>query len=290
MLTFDPLLTAALPVFIFFILLEMWLVYARRDVPYPRKDALASVGMGIGSVPVTLGVKVVAFLVYSWLYKHRFHTFDMSSGWSWAALMLADDFSFYWHHRTSHEVRLFWAGHVNHHSSEQYNFAVALRQSWGELTHKYFWWLWMPLVGFPPLAIFTGMAVSLIFQFFLHTEGVGRLGVLEYVLNTPSHHRVHHGANLRYLDRNYGGILSVWDRLFGSFEREGEKAVYGLTHNIHSNNLLVIAFHEYRALFADVRRAPDLRSKLGYLFRPPGWRHDGPVETTRDLQSRLPQV
>ena len=152
----------------------------------------------------------------------------MGVWWSWVLLVLGDDLSYYLHHRAGHTVRLLWARHVTHHSSQEYNFAVALRQAWGELATKYVWYAWLPLLGFHPLAILTMAAVSLVYQFFLHTEVVGRLERLGLFLNTPSHHRVHHGSNIRYLDRNHGGMLILWDRLFGTFEPEREGGAGGL--------------------------------------------------------------
>lgn len=188
------------------------------------------------------------------------------------------------HHRVCHEIRLFWAGHVNHHSSVHYNLAVALRQSWGEIFHKYVWWAWMPLVGFHPGAMMVMVSFTLIYQFFLHTESIKKLAWLDYIFNTPSHHRVHHGSNVRYLDRNHGGILIIWDKLFGTFEPEKEKVVYGITKNIHTFSLIEIATHEYKALWNDVKNAPGLLIKLKYIFMPPGWSHDKSSLTAAELR------
>lgn len=282
----DPVTGFAVPVFFVLLVLEFAVLQLQRRQTYPRADALASLAMGIGSAPINVVMKTVAFLVFSALYQLRLFDLPMGAAWVWVLLVFADDLAFYMHHRACHSVRLFWAGHVNHHSSTHYNFAVALRQSWGELTHKYIWWLWLPLVGFHPLMILMMMAFSLIFQFFLHTTLVGRMGILEAVLNTPSHHRVHHASNIRYLDRNHAGIFIIWDRLFGTFEpeRDDEPVVYGLTSNIRTVNPLRIASHEYASLFRDVRNAPTFGAKLRYLFKPPGWSHDGSTKTAGELQ------
>ncbi|MCS6980300.1 MAG: sterol desaturase family protein [Flavobacteriales bacterium] len=283
-LYFDELILWAVPVFILSVFLEAaWIIWARKE-RYPGRDALASIGMGLGSAVINTGMKSGVMVVFFWLYQHRVWTVPTDTWWGWILLFLADDFSFYLHHRACHEIRLFWAGHVNHHSSQHYNLAVALRQSWGELLHKYIWWAWMPFWGFHPGAMMVMLSISLIYQFFLHTESVKHLGWLELILNTPSHHRVHHGSNIRYLDRNHGGILIIWDKLFGTFTPETEKVQYGITKNIHTYNLWNIATHEYKALFQDVLRAPGWRNKLRYIFYPPGWSHDGSSQTAQELR------
>jgi sterol desaturase/sphingolipid hydroxylase (fatty acid hydroxylase superfamily) len=214
-------------------------------------------------------------------------------GWHWYAWVLiifADDFTFYWHHRLSHEIRILWAAHVNHHSSQTLNLATALRQSWAEQLYKYFWWFWLPLVGFEPLMILMMMSISLIYQYWVHTELIKRLPVwYEFLFNTPSHHRVHHASNVRYLDQNHAGILVIWDRTFGTFARESddEKPVYGITKNINTYNLFKIASHEFVDLWADVKRAPTFKDKLKYIFYPPGWSHDGPDLRARTLRRHL---
>ena len=199
---------------------------------------------------------------------------------TWVALFFADDLAYYWFHRVSHENRVFWASHVVHHSSRHYNLSTALRQSWVPMTYLPFW-LPLLLVGFAPWMVLLAQSWSLIYQFGLHTERIGKLPwPLEAVLNTPSHHRVHHGANEQYLDRNYGGILIIWDRLFGTYEPEdgahaaeggGSGVLYGLTKNIETFNPVRVAFHEYIALWRDVRRAPTWRERAGHVWHGPGW-------------------
>ena len=187
-------------------------------------------------------------------------------------LFLLEDLAYYCFHRGHHRIRFLWASHVVHHSSRYYNFTTALRQSWTPMTTLPFW-LPLALLGFPPWMIFMQQSISLVYQFFLHTERIGRLPrPVEWVMNTPSHHRVHHGSNERYLDRNFGGILIVWDRLFGSFEGEGERVRYGLTANIDTYNPIRVAFGEYAALWRDMRQAPSVGDALRYLVNPPGWK------------------
>jgi sterol desaturase/sphingolipid hydroxylase (fatty acid hydroxylase superfamily) len=201
-------------------------------------------------------------------------------------LFFAEDFCYYWFHRFHHEVRFFWAAHVNHHSSRYFNLSTALRQSWTTPITGPIFWVPLALLGFHPFMILTAQAVSLIYQFWIHTELIGRLGPLERVLNTPSHHRVHHGANVEYLDRNYAGILIVWDRLFGSFEPERAPVDYGLTKNIRTFNPVQIAFHEWQGMFRDVLRARSWREAAQFLLQPPGWSPDGSTLTARQMQRR----
>ena len=284
----DPVIGFAIPVFLVFIVIEI-LVRRQQHLPdYQAGDAWASLGMGVGSAIINLGTKTLAFLAMVWLYNYRL--FDIGAHWwSWVLLFFCEDFTFYLHHRSCHEIRLFWAAHVSHHSSQQYNLAIALRQSWGELFHKYFWWMWLPFLGFHPLMVITAMTISLIYQFFLHTEVVKRFPKpIEFIFNTPSHHRVHHASNVRYLDRNHAGILIIWDRLFGTFEAEKteeEAVIYGITTNIATNNPFKIATHEYAAMLRDVAHAPGLKAKLGYVFGPPGWSHDGRSQTANQMRA-----
>lgn len=280
----------AIPFFVGMILLELYLESKERIHAYEdKKAAWSSIGMGLGSLVIGIFVKAAAFAIMYWI--HQFAIFDIpwTVWWSWPLIFLADDFSFYWHHRLSHEIRILWAAHVNHHSAQSYNLAVALRQSWTELFYKYAFWLWLPLIGFDPFQVMFMMSLSLIYQFWVHTKAIKRLGFLEYFMNTPSHHRVHHASNVKYLDRNHAGILIIWDRLFGTFQEEEEEPVYGLTKNIHTYNLFKIAFHEFGALWEDVKKAPNLKAKLGYIFMPPGWSHDGSTKTANQLRAELRQ-
>ncbi len=280
----DPLLYA-FPFFILLIVVEVILNHRQHRKLYITKDSVASLTMGAVAVIIGLGVKFVAFLTFTFLHQYAF--FDLGFvWWAWVLCLFADDFNFYWHHRLSHEVRLLWAAHVNHHSSQMLNFSTALRQSWTEQLYKYIFWLWMPLVGFEPIMILTMMSLNLIFQFLPHTQLVGKLGPLEWIFNTPSHHRVHHASNHLYLDRNHAGILIIWDRMFGTFQEEHEqvKPVYGITNNINTYRPVDIAFHEFRDLWKDVQRAPDFKTKLKYLFYPPGWSHDGEDNRAKALR------
>ncbi len=254
---------------------------------YELKDTAASIGMGIGVAAVGIPFRLLFLWVLSFLYQFRLFTIDLTLA-TWLLLLFAEDFCYYWSHRINHEVRLFWAAHVNHHSSEYYNLSTALRQSWIQPYLVWAFWLPLPLLGFSPQAIVLQQAISLVYQFFIHTESVRSLGPLEWILNTPSHHRVHHAVNVRYLDRNHGGILIIWDRLFGTFaqEREDDRPVYGITKNIETFNLFRISFHEWRALWRDAASARGLLCKLKYVFAPPGWSPDGSTQTAAQMRAQ----
>ncbi|HEY0949233.1 sterol desaturase family protein, partial [Nocardioides sp.] len=215
---------------------------------------------------------------------------SVDAWWTWALPILGVDFLFYWAHRVAHRVRLVWATHQAHHSSEYFNFATALRQKWNNSAEIVFW-LPLPLLGVPPALVFLGFSISLVYQFFVHTERVDRLWrPVELVLNTPSHHRVHHGSDPEYLDRNYGGILIVWDRLFGSFQPELHRPTYGLTTPVGTHHLVRLQVHEYAAIARDVRRTPSWRDKLGYVFGPPGWRPETAGTVSEPVLAAEPTV
>jgi sterol desaturase/sphingolipid hydroxylase (fatty acid hydroxylase superfamily) len=280
----------SIPAFLVLIALEA--LWARRhpELPgYERRDTIASMSLGILNVVFSAGAKFLSIPFFALLYQHRIVDLGQPAmWWSWVILLVAEDFCYYWFHRTHHEVRVFWAAHVNHHSSQHYNLSTALRQALLTPFTGPIFWAPLALVGFPPLMILTAQAWSLLYQFWLHTEAIDRLGPLEWIMNTPSHHRVHHGKNVRYLDKNHAGIFIIWDRLFGTFAKETERVIYGLTTDIKTFNLVKIGFHEVVAIARDVRRAPTLRAKLGYMFAPPGWSHDGSTKTATELQKHLP--
>ncbi len=238
---------------------------------YELRDAATSLSMGLGQVFINIGWKLVVIAVYAAAYSIAPIHLPADNPLVWIALFFADDLAYYWYHRLHHTVRVLWGSHVVHHSSQFYNLSTALRQTWTPMTALPFW-LPLAFLGFPPWMILTQQAVSLVYQFFLHTERIDKLPrPLEFVLNMPSHHRVHHGSNAEYLDTNYGGILIIWDRLFRSFEPEGERVRYGLTKNIETFHPVAVAFGEYRDIWRDVRSAKDWQARFGHVFRGPGW-------------------
>jgi sterol desaturase/sphingolipid hydroxylase (fatty acid hydroxylase superfamily) len=240
-------------------------------VGFEERDTKTSLTMGVGNVVINVAWKFVVLAIFVALYELTPLRLDDGDWWVWVLLFFADDFSYYWFHRISHESRLFWASHVVHHSSQHYNLSTALRQTWVPMTYFPFW-LPLPLLGFEPWMVLLAQSWSLIYQFGLHTERIGKFPRwIEGIFNTPSHHRVHHGANEQYLDRNYGGILVIWDRLFGTFEREDETVVYGLTKSIGTYNPLRIATHEFRDIVRDVAHSTTWRDRLSFVLRGPGW-------------------
>ena len=291
------LLLFSIPGFITLLVLELlWTRRALREgaqglLGYEKRDTLASLGMGVGNVIISAFTTLGAVALWSWGYRHRLLELGQPAlWWSWLLLLFAEDFCYYWFHRSHHGVRLLWAAHVNHHSSQFFNLSTALRQPWFTPITGPIFWLPLALLGYPPAMILTAEAISLIYQFWIHTEAVRKLPApLEWLLNTPSHHRVHHGKNVPYLDRNHGGVLIVWDRLFGTFAPEDarEPVRYGLTHDISTFNPLRIAVHEITAIAQDVAEARGLRALLGYLLGPPGWSPDGSSKTAAQLRRDL---
>jgi sterol desaturase/sphingolipid hydroxylase (fatty acid hydroxylase superfamily) len=269
----DPVLWS-IPAFLLLTVLELVSFRFHPDkeeVGYAGKDTATSLSMGLGSLFTNLLWKVPAVALYALAYQLT----PLRVGlhwWTTAPLMLlAQDFCYYWSHRSNHRVRLLWAQHVVHHSSRHYNLSTALRQPWTDLSFGVFY-LPMVLIGISPAAVAFCSSVSLVYQFWIHTERIGKFwSPIEFVFNTPSHHRVHHASQGGYLDRNFGGILIVWDRLFRSFEPETERPVYGLTKNISTYNPLRVATHEYASIGRDLVAARNWRERLGYLFRGPGW-------------------
>jgi len=266
----DNIILYFIPVFVLSIAAELLWSARRQQEIYETRDTLACLAMGVGNLVTTVPMKLFWIWLYTLVYHFRIFDLPVDQWWSWALLFVADDFTYYWFHRAHHRVRLLWCTHSNHHSSERFNLAVALRQPWTESFSAYWFWLPLPLIGFHPLAVIAMQSISLIYQFFVHTEVVRSLGPLELVLNTPAHHRVHHGSNPRYLDKNYGGMLIVWDRLFGTFEPEVERVRYGLVHNVSTFNPVRIAFHEFAAMLRDLRAAKSWRAVWIAVAREPG--------------------
>jgi sterol desaturase/sphingolipid hydroxylase (fatty acid hydroxylase superfamily) len=285
----DPILIA-IPVFVALIVAEM--IYARLTghARFEPGDTAASLIMGMGNVVSGIALGFIALAWFTFI--ERFALFDI--GWAWwafAVCFVADDFVYYWSHRFAHTVRWWWADHVVHHSSQHYNLTTALRQPWlNPLTLKFiFFGSWLVLLGFPVAMVAFVGALNLVYQFWIHTETVPRLPRwIEYVMNTPSHHRVHHATNPVYLDRNYAGVFIVWDRMFGTFQEEldDEKCRYGIVRNLGTDNPLTICFHEWAGIVKDVRGAKSVREALGYWLGPPGWSPDGSRETSAIIKRR----
>ncbi|WP_414903384.1 sterol desaturase family protein [Sphingomonas flavalba] len=256
---------------------------------YCPRDTLTSLMLGFGS---TVAGALSAGAVF-WLAVQVWQLAPVHIPyvwWAWALCFVLDDLAYYVFHRSAHRVRWFWASHVIHHSSQHYNLSTALRQTWtGFFSAAFIFRLPLFLLGFPPAMVFVCGGINLIYQFWIHTETIDRLPRwFEAVMNTPSHHRVHHATNPRYLDRNYAGVFIVWDRLFGSFvaERPDDRPRYGIVRNLGSFNILWAAFHEWIGIARDLVSARGWRSRLGYLFGPPGWTPDGSRDTSDSIRAR----
>ncbi|MEO9138054.1 MAG: sterol desaturase family protein [Jatrophihabitans sp.] len=272
----DPVVFA-IPVFAAFMALEVLALKFLDDGEepgagaYEYRDTRTNLLMGFGSLVVNGTARIFALLGYAALYVLSPLKLDPHQWYVWVFAVLVVDLLFYLEHRSAHRVRILWAAHQAHHNSQRFNLSTAVRQKWNP------WWeliVWipLPLLGMPPWMIFTVFSFNLIFQFFVHTERVDRMWApIELIFNTPSHHRVHHASDKDYLDRNYAGVLIIWDRMFGSYVEETHRPTYGLTKNIDSHNPFRLQYHEYAAIARDVRRSTSARERLGYLFGPPGW-------------------
>jgi sterol desaturase/sphingolipid hydroxylase (fatty acid hydroxylase superfamily) len=258
-------------------------------IGYDRKDTRTSLAMGVGSLVINGMWRAVEVALLAGVAV--LSPLDLGHGWAgWLVALVAVDFMYYWEHRAGHEVRIVWAAHVVHHSSQRYNLSTALRQTW---TGEYTFLFLIPVValGTPVELVLAAWSINLLYQFWIHTEAINRMwGWFEFVFNTPSHHRVHHGSQSQYLDRNYAGILILWDRLFRTFEPEGERVVYGLTKNISTHNPLRVATHEFVAIGRDVRAASSWRDRAGYLFRGPGWAPATATAPATDVATAAPAV
>ncbi|MES2854455.1 MAG: sterol desaturase family protein, partial [Bdellovibrionota bacterium] len=259
-------------------LLEIFLAkYRLIKARYGLHDTFVSLSLAVGnSAGSFIGIPVAA-AVMTWLHQYRLFTIPMSAIWAWPLLIVLEDFTYYWMHRFNHERRLFWAVHVNHHSSQHFNFSTALRQPVTAELLGVCWvlWLWLPLFGFPVYAVLLQRGFNLTYQAWIHTEAIGKLPrPIEFLLNTPSHHRVHHARNPSFIDRNFGGIFMIWDRLFGTFaeEKASEPIRFGLSQNIATHNPFRILFHEYVAIYRDLKSAKSIAHAVGYVFGRTGWR------------------
>ncbi len=292
----DPVQLAT-PLFILLVIVEMLFVRFTGRGKFETWDTAASLMMGFGSVVVPLLFAFILFRPHSAFNTLilPYRLFDI--GWSWSAIAVCfvlDDLRYYCWHRASHRIRWLWADHVNHHSSQHYNLATALRQPWfGALALPgVFFVAPMILIGFPLPMIGFAHGINLVYQFWIHTEAIDRFPRwFEAVMNTPSHHRVHHATNPRYLDSNYAGVFIVWDRMFGTFvaETAEDRPRYGIVKNLASFNPLKVALHEWIGMARDLVRSRSPREVLGYLFAPPGWSPDGSRETSESIRAQWAQ-
>lgn len=286
-------LTYLYPVFILLILTE----YFNAKHLFDLKESLSGFAIGIGATIVRLVTNVFEITLYMFLFSWSAPLRESLLGYTtlgfawyiWLLCGIADDHNFYWHHRLAHNVRLLWAAHLPHHSGRQFNLTISIRNGWFITLVKPIYWLWMPLLGFEPIMIATCLYVNAMYQFFLHSQLVPSLGWFERIFNTPYVHVVHHSCNTEYLDRNHGGILTIWDRIYGTWQEpiKGLVPKFGISHDPDTHNPVTHNLFEFQEIWRDLKKSPRLKDKLMYIFGPPGWSHDGSSKTSHELQQEL---
>ena len=263
----------AIPFFIVSMILEIIISYFRGDKLYRFNDSISNLSNGLGQQAMGVFSRVVAMYAYTWFYNnYSLNLISENTPVNFCLAVLVADFAYYWFHRASHRINLLVGSHVVHHQSEEYNLSVAMRQSW--LTRFYSWFFYLPLafLGATPETFMTVMSIVIIYQFWVHTQYIGKMGVLEYIFVTPSHHRVHHGRNPKYVDRNHGAIFIIWDKMFGSFQAEEEEVVYGIINQAKTWNPLYANIRHYQNLWNEAKRADTMTDKIKLWISPPEWR------------------
>ncbi|MGB5944184.1 MAG: sterol desaturase family protein [Leeuwenhoekiella sp.] len=300
---FDNPLIYGVPCFLGLILVELTYSHTHGDKQlYEWKDLGSSLFMGVGSAVLAPLIKTVTMiLLFTWVYDVfnplvdgvRMNVFGWESfGYAWYVWLLcqiADDFSYYWFHRQNHMVRFFWAAHIVHHSSDNFNLGTAVRNGWFTIFYKPLFYVWIVAIGFPPEMLIVCLGIEALWQFQLHSQYVPKLGFIEKFMNTHTMHQVHHSRNLEYMDKNHGGFLNLFDRMFGTFKEldDNIKIEYGVTHPPNSFNPFVILTHEYRDIWSDMKKSPNWAHKFMYTFGPPGWSHDGSTLTIKQMRRKL---
>lgn len=277
------------PIYLVIIGLELLLTHMQHRKAYTLKDTFANIYLMLLNGGIDLAFRVVYLAILQYFYVHALisiHQFFLY----WLALLVIEDFLYYWLHRFDHEIRLFWAVHITHHSSRLMNFSVGFRSSAFQPLYRFIYFIPLALLGFKPIDILFIYAATQIWGIFVHTEMIGKMGWIEYFMVTPSHHRVHHGSNPKYLDKNMGMFLIIWDKLFGTFQAElpaesYQPIAYGLTKNIENPNAITLVFHEWKQIWQDMtQKEITFKTRLHYLFGPPGWSHDGSRKTSRQMR------
>jgi sterol desaturase/sphingolipid hydroxylase (fatty acid hydroxylase superfamily) len=255
--------------------------------------------MGIGSAVIAALIKTVSvILIFNFVYEFFNPVIEgvrtNIMGWQsfgyawyiWLLCMFLDDFTYYWFHRENHMVRFFWAAHIVHHSSDNFNLGTAVRNGWFTILYKPFFYMWIVIIGFPPEMLVVCLGIEALWQFQLHTKYIPKMGIIENFLNTHTMHQVHHAKNLEYMDKNHGGFLNVFDRIFGTW-KEMDSSIdieYGVSTPPNSYNLWVILTHEYQNIWEDTKKTKNWKHKFMYVFGPPGWSHDGSTQTVKEMQ------
>jgi sterol desaturase/sphingolipid hydroxylase (fatty acid hydroxylase superfamily) len=273
-------------------IVEMYISYMHDRKLYAKRDTWTNVYlMGLAFL-INISTKTATFFLLNYCYQFRL--FEIKNIFVyWVVLVLAQDLLYWVLHTSGHYIRFFWAMHVTHHSSPLFNLTTGFRSTVFEPLYRVFFYLPLAFMGFSAIDILFAYLVTQLYGNMVHTQAVGKLHpIIEYFLVTPSHHRVHHASNIRYLDKNMGMVLIIWDRMFGTFQEElpDDEVVYGLTHQPEDTGPVNIVFHEFKAMTADVKRAPGFKNKLGYMFNPPGWSHDGSTQVAKVMQQELKEA
>jgi sterol desaturase/sphingolipid hydroxylase (fatty acid hydroxylase superfamily) len=282
------LIAVTTPIYAIVIGAEIIFSYIHQKQYYSTKGTIANIYLSALNFGLDILVRGICLLVLNFFFQFRFFEIQNPIIY-WTVLVISQDFMFYWLHRVDHYCRMFWAVHVTHHSSEEFNLTVGFRSSVFQPLYRFIYFIPLALMGFSGVDIMFVYAATQIYGILIHTKTVGKLGPLEWFLSTPSHHRVHHASNVKYLDKNMGMLLIIWDRMFGTFEEEdpAEQVRYGLTENIKSHHPVHMVFHEWKSIFTDLRKPAPLKAKLMYVFGPPGWSHDGSKKTAAQLRAEL---
>lgn len=286
------LVLISVPIYTLVIGFEFFYSYFNKKGLYSTKGVLANIYLTSLNMGLDVLVRGACLFILGYFYQFHFTDISFSPLLYWTVLIIAEDFLFYWLHRVDHYCRLFWAVHVTHHSSEEFNLTVGFRSSVFQPLYRFIYFIPLSLLGFKGIDIMFAYSATQIFGILVHTQTVKKLGFLEYIIVTPSHHRVHHGSNARYLDKNMGMFLIIWDKMFGTFqaEEDSDPVKYGLTTNLKSYNPITMVFHEWKNIFEDVfKKKTSLKAKFMYVFGPPGWSHDGSRKTSAQLRQELKQ-
>ncbi|MEQ8925253.1 MAG: sterol desaturase family protein [Fulvivirga sp.] len=261
----------SIPIYFLLIGIELIIQWVTKKKLYRLNDAVTNISCGITQQLSGIFLKVLGVGAYALVY-HYFHIFEIPSTWYWfIVLFIGADFFYYWAHRMSHEINLFWGGHVVHHQSEDYNFSVALRQGSFQILWTFFFYFPLAIIGFKPVDFVFVSALVTVYQFWIHTETINKMGWFELVFNTPSHHRVHHGRDPKYIDKNHAGVFIIWDKMFGTFQKEEEKPTYGITKPINSWNPVWVNLDHYAQMVKQWPQIKGINNKLKFLFNKPGW-------------------
>lgn len=277
------------PVYALVIGIEMLFSHLHNRGFYTTRGTIANTYLMLLNMGLDFLMRTFCLAVLNYFFQYRLIESYPNPVVYWIALFIAEDFMYYWLHRIDHYCRLFWAVHVTHHNSEEFNLTVGFRSSVFQPLYRFIYFIPLSLLGFKGIDIMFIYSATQIYGILVHTQTIKKMGFLEHVLVTPSHHRVHHASNVKYLDKNMGMVLIIWDKLFGSFQKEDENdpVRYGLTKNINTNNPGKVVFHEWANIINDLKRKVSFKSKLMYVIGPPGWSHDGSTKTSRQLRDDL---